>query len=155
MTITVDNINFLRPSDFILRIDSAEFAKMTYNCQAVSLPGLTVGPVSNIRHPKAKVAIAGDSAEFDQLSVTFKIDEEMLNYQALLKWLLDQVNTDDMLNKDLTLFIYNSNNQTNRQIKFFNVIPTNLTPLEFDLKMNATDYLSATVSFAIDYFEIS
>ena len=155
MAAELDNINFLRPSDFLLRVDNQNFKKVDYYCQSVNLPGVSVGPVGNARVARAKIALEGDSIEVEQLSATFKVDADMLNYVKMYEWLLNQVNTPDILQRDLTLFIYNSNNVVSNQIKFINAVPVSLTPLEFDLKQPANEYLSATATFALDYYEIS
>lgn len=152
--IDVDHLNYLRPINFLLRVDSSEFSDVFYYCQSINLPGLTVGPVGNIRHSRAKVAIAGDNVEFEPFTAEFLIDEKMANYRAMYNWLINQVQSEDVFNRDMTLFIQNSDNNIENRIRFINALPTNLTPLDFSLKEQAVRYLTASVTFYFDYYEI-
>lgn len=152
--ISVDNITFLRPINFILRVDSAEFADVFFYCQSATLPGLTVGPASNVRVGKAKVSLAGDAVEYDPLVVTFLVDENMRNFVSIHNWIFNQINSEEYFNKDMTLFIQDSNNNISNTIKYFGALPFNLTPLEFDLKNTTIQYMTASISFSFDYYEI-
>jgi len=96
----------------------------------------------------------------------------MLNYSLIHNWITGlgfpesmkqfaDFTTDDQGQRDLklqysdaTLGILNSNYNTIAKIKFWDIYPTSLSPLEFTATDTDINYLTASVSFQYTYYQI-
>ena len=146
-----DNQNFLGNLAFKIVIEGDEFANVEYFITNVDLPGLTLGEsASPFRNEEGY--FNGDTINYDPLTVSFAIDEEMKNYEEIYNWIM--ANREGIKFKDITLSILNSHNTTNRQFKFISCFPTNLPSLSFDLRATDVAYQQASVTFRYDRFEM-
>jgi hypothetical protein len=148
--------NYLSPQRFAFQIDSPDYSELSYECQTVNIPTITV-PQIDVPYRQFNTKFSGSSIEFDNFDARFIIDEDMENFNAIYNWLVYQV-TDNSKekekHKDVILLVYNNNNQSNIRIHYINAMPVSLSPVEFDTTKTNTEYLYADVSFAIDYYEI-
>jgi hypothetical protein len=155
-TLVTATQNYLSPQRFAFQIDSHNFSELSYECQQISIPTITV-PQVDVPFRQFNTKFSGSSIEFDNFEARFIIDENMENYKALYNWLVYQV-TDNSKekekHKDVILLIYNNNNQSNIRVHMINAMPVSLSPVEFDTKTANTEYLYADVSFTLDYYEI-
>jgi hypothetical protein len=55
---------------------------------------------------------------------------------------------------DGTLAVLSSNNNLNKTIRFIDLFPISLSPLQFDATMSDVEYLEADVSFRYQRFTI-
>lgn len=80
-----DELDYLRPNGFRFLIQS--LPKVTYFCQAATLPSMTLGfaiqptPLVNIPKP-------GEKIDFGDLTIRFLIQEDMANYIELYNWVV-------------------------------------------------------------------
>ena len=68
------NYNILSPLAF--RLDIERIPMATFFCQSVSVPGVTLGEIEQLS-PMINIPIPGDKLEFESLSTTFLIDEDL------------------------------------------------------------------------------
>ena len=113
------------------------------------------------------VNVPGDKLVYDDFQLTFIVDENMENYMSIHNWLVgltypesvqqftDQI-AGDMKNQfsEGTLLILNSSFQTQTQVKFRELFPISLTPLEFLADETETNYFTATASFMYTIYNI-
>jgi hypothetical protein len=78
------NPQFLSPVGFNFQI--RKLPNVNYFAQSVNIPGVQVGNAELPTQFK-KVPIPGDEMTLGDLSVTFKVDEDMKNYIELFNWL--------------------------------------------------------------------
>lgn len=168
----VDNINFLSPLKFSFTV--SKLPGVNFFVQQVVLPSITVTD-TYAPSPFVKLPMPGDHAEFGELSVTFRVDEDMTNYIEIYNWLIalgfpesfeqyrllasqdrriNPGSTDGVMS-DATVIVHNSSTNPNMQIKFFNIFPTLLTDVLLDLRQSDVEYVEATVSFKFERFTIS
>jgi hypothetical protein len=168
------NKNFLSPLGFTFAIKKTP--KVNYFVQAVTLPSVSLG-TSDLQTPFIRIPLPGDHIEFGQLTVTFRVDEDMQNYEELLGWIFatgfpdnfaqykpmsqsaNRGGTGTLMSgetqfSDATLMILNSVKQPVVEITFFDMFPIGLSELNFDTKMLDVDYLDATATFVYRKFEI-
>lgn len=121
-------------------------------------------PFTNIPH-------SGDHIDYDPLSVTFKVDENMNNWLAMHNWIkglgfpnefgeyAELAAGDRMtgmgIKSDLKLFILTSHRNAQREITFKHAHPFSLSGLEFDSTAPSVEYLESTVSFKYVSYDIS
>jgi hypothetical protein len=155
-TLVTATQNYLSPQRFAFQIDTPELIELSYECQQISIPTITV-PQVDVPFRQFNTKFSGSSIEFDNFEARFIIDENMENYKAIYDWLVYQVTDNESersKHKDVILLIFNNNNQSNIRIHMINAMPVSLSPVEFDTTKTNTEYLYADVSFAIDYYEI-
>ena len=154
--------------------------KVDFLCQSANIPGISMGTAVQPSYLK-DIAVPGDKVLYDDLTLRFLIDENMVNYLAIYKWitglgypesveqygnLRDDDPYSDVKNieqtdpryfefSDATLQILNSNYQPNVLVKFKDIFPTSLTTLEFDVSERDYAYFTAQVSFKYTIFEIT
>ena len=79
------NRNYLSPVGYRFTLKRAP--NVEFFVQRVRIPGLTL-PVVERPTPFVKIPEPGDHLEFDTLSVTFKINEDLDNYLEIFDWMI-------------------------------------------------------------------
>jgi hypothetical protein len=165
------NINPLQSNGFLFGIQ--KLPGLSYFCQEANLPGLTL-PATEMATPLSNVFLPGDKPQFEDLSITFLIDEQMTNYVALHDWLAGlgfpksrrqyeqfiESRTDPVTSNDTAaalsdgvLQILNNSNNAVRTIRFVDLVPTSLASLQLTSTVTDTTYLAGTATFAYTYYE--
>ena len=155
-----DNVNYLYPNFF--RFNIFKLPKFVYFVQRLTLPpfgtdGSQVQPnrFVNANHPNTK-------ATFGQLSVSFLVDENMANYRELYDWMQtiylikNHKNFDSNIKNhfsDGSLHILNSAMLPKREIRFHNLLPVQISGLDFDSSITDMNPLVADMTFSFDYYE--
>ena len=156
-----DNLNFLSSVSFRFNIDKAP--KVTFNCQAGPLPGVSFDDISMFS-PKGTVPykIPALNWSFEDLELRFIVDEKMENWQEIYDWMKSTQAVEDYssvvaLDKQLTdgnLLILDSTMTPIKRIDFKNLFPKSLSGLEFDSADVDAQTITATVVFAFQSYEI-
>ena len=169
-----DNINFLSPLGYKFVLGRAP--NIEYFTQRISVPGLNLPPATT-PSPFVRVPIMGDHIEFDSLTVTFRINENMDNYLEIYDWLValdfpekyTQYNlrhspADGPLDadkpygstlSDITVSILSSAQNPNINILCRDCHPIALSPIDFDSTLTDVQYIEATATFAVRDFTIT
>jgi len=167
---TPSNINPLSPVGFTFSIQ--KLPELTFFCQEVNLPGLTLGEPEFV-NPFARVPVPGETITYDQLIVQFLIDEDMANFKAVYNWIValgfpetysqyTSFLTDEQrgsLNElasnysDGTLTILNNNNRPSQSVDFIDMFPTNIDTLQFSSTQQDVQYLIGRATFRFSYYK--
>lgn len=168
------NISALNPNGFLFSIQ--KYPELTYFIQEAPLPGLSLGiamhatSVHDIKTP-------GDTMEFDDIQLSFIVDENLDNYKSIYDWITglgfptgnkqfrDFVNSDrnnqgypastaQKTVSDCSLTILNSDNIAMSRFDFVDAFPTSLSGLTFQSTNNDLQYIVATVTLAYSYYTI-
>jgi len=154
------NTNFLQPTKFLLTFN--RIGAIQYFCQTVNLPGVSLDDATR-NTPFVNLYSPGTKLTYNPLNVNFIIDEDLITWQSLQKWLyqianpkgFDGRNTKPINNySDATLTILTNLNNSNLRIQYHNVFPTGLSDIDFDTKQSADDIITASATFRYDYYEI-
>jgi hypothetical protein len=165
----IKNRNFLSPAGF--RFTLGKNQKVTYFCQSANIPGINV-LTSNQPTPFVQVPLPAGFT-YDDLNLTFLIDEDLENYILIQKWLrglgvpdsfrerskFERENTNPNDGKfypftDGTLSVLNSSLKVIAQIKFEDVYPISLSTLRFESTGTDTDYFIAEVTFKYKSYDV-
>ena len=151
------NPDFLSPLGFHLIID--QLPGVTYNCQTMVLPGVTLNSVY-ANNPLRAIPLPGTKVQFEPVVATFRVDEDLRNWEAVFNWIIENGFAEDTEQYRLRLGVhpsislefggsgkirdYNSNivsditiitdtaeGRPNRSITLRDAFPTSLTPLQF------------------------
>ena len=162
--------NFLSPLGY--RFVLSRTPNTNYFVQSVSIPTLTLGQF-DLEDPFVKLPLPGIKLNFDPLTVTFMVDENMNNYIEIFDWLnglgfpesFEQYSnlirsTNGIGSKstetfsDGSLIILSSSHNPNLKITFQDMFPISLSELSFDATNTDVDYLKASVTFRYRLYTI-
>ena len=161
------NKNMLSPVGFSFNIK--KLPEMNFFVQSVDMPGVTLG-FGEQPHPFKKLPIFGDHWEYNgDLSVTFKINEDLGNYISIYEWLQgiafpdefpqfanlnSETNnlTGDGLKSDGYLMILSSAMNPIVRIDFEDLFPVSLGNIVMDTRDTEITYLETTVEFKFDKY---
>lgn len=79
------NTNFLQPDGFVIVVKRLPTVK--FFTQTINIPGFSITPTEQPT-PLIKIPIAGDHIEFEDLELSFKVDEDMKNYMEIYNWII-------------------------------------------------------------------
>lgn len=169
LTRTPENTNYLQPTKYLLTFDRINSTQ--YFCQTVNIPGLTM-PKATLQSPLHNYHIAGLNLDYNELAIEFTIDEDVQSWRNIYNWFLaiSSPHSFDERNKyqniqnrnnfgdlksysDATLTILSNLNNPLLKVKFIDAFPTSLSDISFDTKNSADTILTATATFAFEYYE--
>ena len=141
---------------------------MTYFCQSVNLPGIGFGVANQptiLGHP---VKIPTGAFRFEDLELSFKVDESMSNWLELHTWIRTTGNYKDAATtlpyhetrftlgktSDATLLITNSAYKPKLKVHFKNVFPQYVSGINFLVNAATSTEAIATAKFAHTGYDI-
>ena len=167
LTRVPQNTNLLQPTKFLMSF--ARIPTVQYFCQAVNIPGVQLGQAP-LNFPGVDVFAPGNKMMYNQLAMTFTVDEKMQNWQEIHAWFRSIASPEgtDERNRlsaqqsnrttgpkgysDATLTVLSALNNPLFRVHYFNCFPISLTDIQFDTKQSADDVLTADASFMFEYF---
>lgn len=156
--------NYLSPLEFELTI--TRLPNVSFFLQRAAIPGIAASPVPQ-PSPFNPTFHTPDKLTFDELQITFIVDEKMRNWLEIFNWMngmakprsfgeFKELNeSPEGLYSDITLLIKNSNKNPNIQVDFVNAFPLNLSDIQLDTTQTDIVYPEATVSFRYDTFSVT
>ena len=164
----IGNRNFLSPVGF--KFTLAKEPKVTFFCNSTRIPEINLEVVQQSTYLK-DIDVPGDKLTYGDLSIRFLVDENMENYMAVHNWLtglgfpevasqyenfITQNEVEDPKNAfcDGTLRILNSNYRDVVLVKFKDLYPISLTPLEFEAQETDINYFTAEATFKYTVYNI-
>ena len=174
----IANRNYMSPLGFKLILTKTP--KVDFLCQSANIPQISMGTAIQPSYLK-DIPVPGDKVLYDDLTVSFLVDEKMENYLAIHKWITglgypesqgqyDQLRKDDnrtnrgVVDKgdpryfefsDATLQVLNSNYKPSVLINFKDAFPTSLSTLDFDVTTRDYNYFTAQVTFKYTIYNIT
>ena len=152
------NRNFLNPIGYLLKLE--KFEGVDFFCQTANVPDITM-PVTEVASPFRNLPIVpGGGVTFGDFSVRFIVDEDLVNYNAVHKWIRDVGNADQMARttpeKDILtngqLHIVTSQYNPAFIVEFLDIFPVSLSGLQFDATITDVEYITAEVTFKHQQF---
>jgi len=156
--------NYLSPLEFIItvkRLPSVEFFT-----QRTSIPGISVNPIEHPT-PFKPTFEGGDRLNYDDLNLSFVVDEGMTNYLEIFNWIkgysfpenFDQYKnlaaSQNGLKSDISIKVLNSHKNPSLLIDYRDCFPISLSEVTLDTTQNDVIYPEATVTFRYNYFDIT
>ena len=179
-------LDYADPTKFafkIMKLPTVEF----FITQA-NIPGVNLGE-SIFPTPLKQIPVQGDDLTFENLEISFLVDEKLTNYRELHQWLVGigfpkarsqfasfkSENTDafptntqvkgettrpgiatgtQAMYGDATLTVLTSKNNPIMEVRFSDLYPVSLSPLQFDQQLTDTTYLTASCTFTYKLYEM-
>ena len=152
------NRNFLNPIGYLLKLE--KFEGVDFFCQTANVPDVSM-PTTEVASPFRNLPIIpGGGVTFGDFSVRFIVDEDLVNYNAVHKWIRDVGNADQMARTTpeadiLTngqLHIVTSQYNPAFIVEFLDIFPVSLSGLQFDATITDVEYITAEVTFKHQQF---
>ena len=165
----LENRSFLIPNSFGFTIERSP--TVGFFGSFINVPGFTLGVAAQPTYLK-EIPRPGEILSFEDLALTFMVDEGLENYLEIDKWmrglgfpedikqiydLQDDATVDSVginIYSDATLTIYNNQSQPAFVVKFKDVFPYYLSPLEFNAQMPEAEVLTCQVAFKYSIYTI-
>jgi hypothetical protein len=151
-------LNPLLPTYY--RFSIARLPKVSFFCQSASLPTITM---SEVIMPTPFVQISRPSKmEFDELSISFVVDENMGNWLEIYNWMRSVTNVENYdefrpTNTHVStanLIILNSKKNPKMNVTFNDIYPRSLTSIDFSSSVIDPEPFVATCTFKYRSYEI-
>lgn len=165
---TPQNKNYLSPLNYKFTVKKLPY--VDFFLQKVNLPSITIQPTS-MPNPFVEIPMSGDHIEFGTLNISFKVDEQLKNYQEIQQWLYGlgfpqsrkqyadlAKNTrwsGDGLESDISIIVTDSAKNPKFEFIFHDGFPTHLSDINFDTTLADVEYITVGASFKYSYFTIN
>ena len=175
-----EEFDYADPTKFKFSITKLPLVEF-FTTQA-NIPGISLGE-SIFPTPFKQIPVQGDDLTFDNLEITFLVDEKLNNYRELHQWLVgigfpkartqfssfrkDESQTfptqDAVDNKptgvqamygDATLTVMSAKNNPVMEVRFSDMYPVALSGLSFNQQETDVSYLTATATFTYKLYEM-
>ena len=152
--------NFLQNNGFIFNLE--RIPETTFRVVSCDLPMISVTP-PQAGYPGASQYFPGNTTEFEELTMSFIVDENLLNYEEIYDWITQQRyctdfiptgDKDRLLVSDGTLVTMTNSSNPNRVFKFKDLFPISVGNLHFDTSINQPEPVQCQVIFKYSYFEM-
>ena len=164
-----DNKSFLSPIGFRFAIQ--RLPHVNYFCTSASIPDITMGQVNTVDNTFIKLPVPGDKLTFGFLTLRFRVDEDLKNFQEIYDWMIGLGYPDNFAQygaiarqgiqsvgevySDGSLIVTTASFKPNIEVKFTDMYPVNLSAVDFNLEQNDVEYLQADVQFAYRKYELT
>jgi len=155
-----ENQNFLNPLNFVFQVKKLPHVK--FFIQSINIPGISLSPTAQA-NPFVSIPKGGDHIAFDELQLSFKVDEDMENWKEIYNWIkgvgfpnrfdeyAELKNVPPLsglgLISDISLLVLSSSRNPIFDIVFRDAQPITLSSLIFDTKLQDVNCLTATATF--------
>lgn len=158
-----ENKSFLPNNKYSFVIN--RLPNFTYFVQSVNMPSITLNPVVT-NSPFVAINKPSNTLVFEQLQVTYVVDEDMASWFEIYDWVKAVGNpesTDKIGNlttelgyrnsivSDATLFIKTNSNNDNIKVTFKDMFPIELTGFPLN-SAEGQDFQTTSVTFSYNYY---
>lgn len=155
-----ENTNYLANNFFVFDIDKIPIFR--YYVQSANIPMLTSRAINQPAIFSTFPKIPATNFIFDDLQVSFLLDNEMKSWKEIYNWIRSLGNMEDfkdaIKHKDKfsngSLLISNSAYKPIMKIMFYNLFPTTLGSVNFAVTSTTTEPIVTSVNFAYSHFEL-
>jgi len=160
--------NFLSPLNFTFVLKRSP--NLNFFVQRVNIPRIRLDYLS-VPSPLLQIPQPNGRTEFDDLSLTFKVDEDLQNYMEIYNWITDIGSTVDQsgyaklrnntqgggenATSDISLIVSDGLKNPNYEVIYVNAFPIDLGDLVFETSDTDINYVSASVTFKYTYYTIN
>ena len=169
----LQNRNYLSPVGF--KFTLAKEPKVSFFCTSSKIPEISLQTETQNTYLK-DIDVPGDKLTYADLYLKFLVDEDLVNYMAIHNWLTGLgfpesaqdyrdllTNQNDITQpldpkkafSDGSLYILDSNYNTNAIVKFKDLFPVSLTSLNFDSTQTDVQYFTAEATFKYTVYDIA
>ena len=167
-----DQLDYASPTQF--RFGIHQLPKVEFFTVSANLPGISASTAIHAT-PFKDIPTMGEKLEYENLSISFIVDEYLENYISLHNWMIgygfpksrEQFRTfrdvtsntpadggTPSVYSDAFLQILSNKNNPILEVSFENAFPISLSALDFTQTATDVEYMVATAEFAYQIYEI-
>lgn len=156
------NYNFL--SQLGYRFLLKRLPGVVFNMTSFYIPGMSTR-AATLPTPFKNIPKTGDKITYEPFTITYKVDEDMNNYNEIKNW-LDGMTFPErfqqfqkeldgrLLYSDATLIILNSSMKSNIEFTFEEAFPISLSGITLNTQDSDVSYIEVTSTFEYKYFTV-
>ena len=170
----IENRNFLSPVGFKFSLKRAP--GVAFFCNQANIPSMDLGIAEQPTYLR-DIPTPGDKIQFGDLTLRFMVDEDLVNFMELQRWIrglgypesMEEFrelegeavlpgnfgNAGDDIYSDGTLQILSSNLVPSFQVVFSDLFPYSLSTVTFDATDTDIEYFTADVSFKYTIYNLT
>ena len=170
----LSNRNFLSPTGFKFSLKRSPAA--AFFCNQANIPSMDLGVAEQPTYLR-DIPTQGDKIDFGDLSIRFLVDEDLVNYMELQRWIrglgyresmkdiadLEKeaiinpkfANRGDNIYSDGTLQILSSNLVAKFNVNFKGLFPVSLSTITFDATDTDIEYFTAEATFKYTIYNLT
>ena len=170
----LSNRNFLSPTGFKFSLKRSPAA--AFFCNQANIPSMDLGVATQPSYLR-DIPTPGDKIDFGDLNIRFLVDEDLVNYMELQRWIrglgfpdsmkdfkdLEKeaviqpkfANKGDNIYSDGTLQILSSNLVAKFNVNFKDLFPVSLSTITFDATDTDIEYFTAEATFKYTIYNLT
>ena len=170
----LSNRNFLSPTGFKFTLKRSPAA--AFFCNQENIPSMDLGVAVQPNYLR-DIPTPGDKIEFGDLNIRFLVDEDLVNYMEIQKWIRglgfpdsmkefkdlekeaviqpSYANSGDNIYSDGTLQILSSNLVAKFNVNFKDLFPVSLSTITFDATDTDIEYFTADATFKYTIYNLT
>jgi hypothetical protein len=162
-----ENKNFLSPMKFRFFIKKSP--TVNFFVQRANVPGIVLPPTTH-ENPFVKIPYQGDHVQYEDLVITFKVDEDLNNYMEIHNWIRGMgfptdfseyaalasksITSGEGLRSDISLMLLSSKDNPIFDVVFIDAFPYSLSGMELS-SIDEQTTISATAIFKYTHYDIN
>ena len=155
--------NYLSPLEFVVSVK--RLPNVQFFTQKASIPGISLQPIERPT-PFKPIYETGDRLTYNELNLSFIIDERMNNYIEIFNWMhgiafpqnfnqyKNLAESEEGLRSDISIVIHNSNKNPQIEVQFKDCFPVSLGEVSLDTTSSDLQYPETTVTFTYNSYSI-
>jgi hypothetical protein len=154
LNIPIPNLSLFSPNKF--RVVIQKFPGLNFFAQKITMPAVTLGQTKVTTNKYLDFYIPGDKTVFDDLQISFLLDEDLVAYSQIKEWMVDASRTELLDEKfsDLQIVALTNNSNQNLRIHFQSTFPYYISPVPMDTTRDEQIPITIDVFFKYAEFNI-
>lgn len=163
---TVTNLDFLNSNNFIVVVE--KFKNLAFFTNSVDIPGLTLNHPEQ-PNPFANLPRLGDRISYDEISLNFRINEDLSAWREVVAWMdgvaypedyqqwidaTSPTEKENVLYSDITITILNNYKKPILNLIYKNAIPQSLSGFTMTTDDVGLSVINCTLTMVFSNFEI-
>lgn len=152
--------NYLMNNSFKLNIE--RIPQVSYFCQRANIPNISFNIVEQPTPYGVKLYKAGSSYDYSELEIAFVVDEKMKNWLEIYNWMRSLSNAEDgneyvpfhQHASSGEIIVVTSAYQPLLAVTFQDLLPVNLSGIDFDSTTTDTEPVIASATFRYTAYKI-
>lgn len=154
-TFTPETTDYLSVNKYKILIH--KYPNVEFFAQRIPIPTVTLGSTIQFTNREHDIKIPGDKVEYEDLIVSFIVDENMDTFKEILDWLqmaaADELAHDEIFS-DISIISLTNNSNANKIFKFYNAWPQTITNILLDVTTTEDQPPTVDVIFKYTHFTL-
>ena len=162
----VTNQDFMNAGNFVVVVE--KFNNIAFFTDAVDIPGISLNHPEQ-PNPFANLHRVADRIQYDTLSLSFRVNEDLSNWNEIYAWMVGATFPEDypqyiaatspsekekVLFTTITVTILNNYKKPLKNITFYDCLPTALSGFTMTTSDSSIEPVNSNVTFVFTHFKV-